>query len=749
MIMGYKIIIVTTRDYPLGDELFEALKDEGTKTHLTYLRKICNSLLDVFKNENQGIQPTWNRNLSYEGEDLYLKRCIKDNVVLYVAPSLLCASKVDVKRYTLNVVRAVFSDKKVIFNNSDIYLLAHDGDLGKTSPEKEINLMENQSWKRVFENNNATLKNVIAYRHEVADNKVLFENKDYDIYGDFISKIQLAESEEDIYDLCKVVLSVLGEESFNVSEEAKKEKKEEIIVGALINKLSFDEGSRVVHIEYSENAKTASYKELAQIQNKNIIYDLVKQREANSAIKKGKRYPIIHKLPFSLSVCDIKCKNILDSSIWNYSIDVTQQDWKSKERIILEEISENKDSDYYDLTIAEEYADFNARLLKEANLNGEHGKYVSPFLFHSEWNMREKLWQYSPNINIVGGKRCDDKKKALFDSLLKYKWRFLLVDDKCGSSKLSKFGNKDIKSALSKDIIIKKNLSNLFGSNFIKDRSDDDKPGIYIDCAKSVNEALNMLSKNKYEIILLDYLLDNEFGHQLLQNVTKDNKGEKFCEDNYKLGPHNCVYFSFISAFTSAVNERLLAEGLHKSQDFWHIADGACPTNTPYLFLYNLLHLMKKRLDDMGLEKLTIPNYKENKEDFEECHIKSKIIDEIFISDDTAREENTSVRQRANDKFNKVLSLLYHYKNLLKDTHNPGNIFESEESVLATDFIEKNPDLGGFLEHLMQLVYLTAYGTVRQWPEMWEEYQFIKTVVGVQKNIENYILSLKNNNIGS
>ena len=158
---------------------------------------------------------------------------------------------------------------------------------------------------------------------------------------------------------------------------------------------------------------------------------------------------------------------------------------------------------------------------------------------------------------------------------------------------------------------------------------------------------------------------------------------------------------------------------------------------------------MKKRLDDMGLEKLTIPNYKENKKDFEKCHIKSKIIDEIFISDDIAREENTSVRQRANDKFNKVLSLLYHYKNLLNDTHNPGNIFESDESVLATDFIEKNPDLGGFLEHLMQLVYLTAYGTVRQWPEMWEEYQFIKTVVGVQENIENYILSLKNNNIGS
>ena len=149
---------------------------------------------------------------------------------------------------------------------------------------------------------------------------------------------------------------------------------------------------------------------------------------------------------------------------------------------------------------------------------------------------------------------------------------------------------------------------------------------------------------------------------------------------------------------------------------------------------------MEKRIEDMGIKKLSLPDYKVEEEKFEQCHIKANIIDRIFGDKD-------KVRKNANEYFDKVLSLLYHYKNLLRDTHNPGNIFESKESVLATDFIDKNPDLGGFLEHLTQLVYLTAFGTVRQWPEMWEEYQFIKPMVGVQESIEKYILKLKNNNI--
>ena len=89
--------------------------------------------------------------------------------------------------------------------------------------------------------------------------------------------------------------------------------------------------------------------------------------------------------------------------------------------------------------------------------------------------------------------------------------------------------------------------------------------------------------------------------------------------------------------------------------------------------------------------------------------------------------------------------MLYHYKSLIKDTHITENIFDSNESVLATYFISKHMDYEGVLEHLTQLVYLTAFGTVRQWPEMWEEYQYIKSVFGTIEEVEKYIVDLKNN----
>ena len=64
------------------------------------------------------------------------------------------------------------------------------------------------------------------------------------------------------------------------------------------------------------------------------------------------------------------------------------------------------------------------------------------------------------------------------------------------------------------------------------------------------------------------------------------------------------------------------------------------------------------------------------------------------------------------------------------------------------------------LEHLTQLVHLTAFGTIRQWPEMWEEYIYFKAQFEKQQdndqdavdqkrldtlftNIEQYILDLK------
>ena len=257
------------------------------------------------------------------------------------------------------------------------------------------------------------------------------------------------------------------------------------------------------------------------------------------------------------------------------------------------------------------------------------------------------------------------------------------------------------------------------------------------------------------EIVLLDYLLEKdknsntrEYSYTLLNYINDSKKTEDKGGDNisvYKFGPHKRIYFMFISSFATAVNERLLAEGLHKSEKYWHIAEGACPTNTPYLFLHRLLHLMHKRVKDMGIDKFMGIN---TKDEFKDSHIQKYIINKIY---DPKDKDNTisNVRSAANEYFDDVLSLLYHYKRMLEDYHKPEkpeNVFLSSESTLATDFVDKNNRLGGFLEHLTQLVYLTAFGTVRQWPEMWEEYQFIRSITGERiESIEDHIYKLKTN----
>ena len=144
--------------------------------------------------------------------------------------------------------------------------------------------------------------------------------------------------------------------------------------------------------------------------------------------------------------------------------------------------------------------------------------------------------------------------------------------------------------------------------------------------------------------------------------------------------------------------------------------------------------LMKKRVGDSGIGK----EINNNIEQF---------IENIFGMG--------NVRLTAQKQFSESLKKLYSYKSIMKDFHLPNislynqadrqpSIFDSEGSVLMTSFIEKNPFFGGILEHLTQLLYLTAFGTARQWEEMWEEYRFISSILGrIFPCVETYIKTLK------
>lgn len=487
---------------------------------------------------------------------------------------------------------------------------------------------------------------------------------------------------------------------------------------------------------------------------------------------KWRRLPTLHLSVLDMLSDDIyryiptfpRYASIMDNSIWNYYYSLQEAEADGKhERLqkILSDIAINSSKNLYCLSNSLEYANHNSRLVRESYISDPkgHGHDVSPFLFHSETERYGKVKKkYFDNDNLLL-----DKKQ-----LFTHKWRILLLDDhvlkpmrnveeKCQDvterkeyipiipDKLRIISN-DIRSVFSNCKIgyVKADVDYKKVYDELTNESVDESCDIVFYCVSSVGKAQSALENRRFEIVLLDYLLgekedkSREYSYELLNKIKDIYEKDK---KNLIFGPHGRLYFSFISAFTTAVNERLLAEGLHKSEKFWHIADGACPTNTPYLFLYNLLHLMNKRVEDMGLPKLSKISRQDFKEASEEKvpYVKKNIIDAIY--------NDTNVRQKANDKFDDVLSLLYHYKKLLEDTNDTTNVFDSKGSVLATEFIMANPSLGGFLEHLTQLVYLTAFGTVRQWPEMWEEYQFISSVVGSLPNIEDYIVKLKSNSI--
>ena len=469
---------------------------------------------------------------------------------------------------------------------------------------------------------------------------------------------------------------------------------------------------------------------------------------------------------------------IMDSSIWNYY-------YTSEKDIFLNALKAmayNYDKGLYELDVSHEYADLCARLLKQSYLNGSHDK-VSPFLFHSEHDMKDKIDKF-----------VFDKKKGtkLKVEIKKYLWRFLLLDD--NSIELLDCNESDKKGKVNKLQIIKENINRVLGfenkkiwfRNIIKVNDNLKINGcgsvnneewdiiatptslndveVVIDCVPNLDSALACMKTNEYEVILLDYLLSNnmsinEFGYSLLNKFYVDNKD--FC-----IGPNKRCFFMFISAYTTAVHERMLEQGINKSEPrLWYIGDGACPTNTPNLFSYQLLLLMQHRLTDL-------------KKDKEGGHF--TIIDLLeVIYDNKNTFDMRNVREKAYSHFSHLLFMRDKYKKLeddlsiddekhLKEYPNDmKHIMNMKSSLLVySAFKVVHHFSEAFFDHLQHLVYLTAFGTIRQWQDMWEEYEFVYKELYEYDNyvvdnegkkhdrgkkicnaIKEYIINLKENSI--
>ena len=426
-------------------------------------------------------------------------------------------------------------------------------------------------------------------------------------------------------------------------------------------------------------------------------------------------------------------------------------------------------------------------------LTGAHASGVSPFIFHSErvtkqmiqrefrLNEEKKTFPYN-----IGGKFLPN---SLLDRICNHKWKILLLDDKAitpmgairyqKTNKESDNSNEEVQDDRNvkgswncKLSIIRKLLENQLdlekkvvyrpcchNVNEIAEELEDstvvikepsDETVVLIEYAQNLEDAKSAMKEKKYDFVLIDYLLDQKdgthYGYELLEDIWYDQQQHKRDEKHlqYKVAPHRSqrLYCMFISAYSSAVHDRLLAEGLNLSEEFWHINLGACPTNTPQLFLYNLIKLMEKRLDDSNLERLSI----------------NSIMNDLSLIFGEEGKERTN----ASEQYYKIQSYQYYFRNLLKDYDiavGKENLFTTNESVLITHFLNEHINMGGLLEHLAQLVHLTGFGTIRQWPEMWEEYLYVKVQLeslirnGDKKqeekledlchHIENYIKKLK------
>ena len=123
---------------------------------------------------------------------------------------------------------------------------------------------------------------------------------------------------------------------------------------------------------------------------------------------------------------------------------------------------------------------------------------------------------------------------------------------------------------------------------------------------------------------------------------------------------------------------------------------------------------MEKRYNEMSL----------GKESGMSGHTLVDFLNNIFDDD------FKKVKYRASKYFNPLLNLRNKYDIMKHDVYD-------EDSNL--DWLHKRgtllvyslfPDIkcysNAFWEHMQQLIYLVAFGTVRQWPEMWEEYVFVR-----------------------
>ena len=441
----------------------------------------------------------------------------------------------------------------------------------------------------------------------------------------------------------------------------------------------------------------------------------------------------------------------LDSSIWcRYAAN-------EQEAVeIRKQFARNRELGLYRCNNGKEYLEFWARMLVNSRIgefeSSGHCKIV-PTVFHSEGEMASKTGELVKQAKATFAGRAAANRPLL--------WKFLLVDDHAREN-LS-VGN------CSKLAVICEALSRLFpveiyhnGAYTPYPMAEQIRPKlgglcrVRIHYAETKAGALEEIKRQRFDIILLDYLLNKagttgfDTSDELLEEIKSVTHEEQ-------RGPMGCLWFSNVSAFANAIDGRLTAKGMPYTTKEWRVDKGACPINTPELFVHNLLSFMLRQVDWLT----RLPGGAEHGErEPKEIRTLIDLLRVVFIPKDG------SARDAAKLYFHAFLKIRADYEVLRKDLEYG---LDSEADKRRPKKLEENPfkseivfslfpDIAhytpAFWDHMLHLIFHTAHGSPQQWPQLLVNFKETKEILrragddsaadteAVVKAIEGYIIGL-------
>lgn len=442
----------------------------------------------------------------------------------------------------------------------------------------------------------------------------------------------------------------------------------------------------------------------------------------------------------------------LDSSIWcRYAAN------EEEANNIRAQFVRNRELGLYDCYNAKEQMEFGARMLinsRFGEFEGSSHKKIVPIVFPSEGEMVKRTQEIVEEIKAEFANRPT----ANFPLV----WKILLVDD---------HSYKTLSGGLcSKLAVINEVLSSLFeieiceGNASVPPRGESVKTPcpalgdlyhIKIYCAESKEEAQDRIKRERFDIILLDYLLNKPDTFDTSVDLLLELK-EAISKVKEARGPLELLWFSNVSSFANAIESRLTAKGIPQVTEEWVQNKGACAINTPELFKHNLLQFMRYQL-----KRLTyIPGQNEPGE-YDRIVTLFDLLCVIYT-------EKGKIRDNAQRFFRAILKFKADYDILRKDIEygmeneeDKRNAAKLAANPLKSEIIHSLfPDIAhytdSFWDHLVHLVYHTAHGSPQQWPQMMVNFKEIKEVLrrtvknnkaGMEelvKAIEGHIIALHN-----